>query len=101
MGNVMKAWKAGVALVAGSAAAAGLALAKTFGVWPFAPPPGKYRLTVNAVTDSTPIALAVTVDSNSLITGGYLDLDPGNYTITAPGQVVDASGNAYTYTGYE
>lgn len=98
MGDVMKAWHGVAAL--GAATATGLALAKVLGVWPFVPPPGKYRLTVNAEADATSLAVAVTVDSQSLTTNGYLDLDPGNYTITAPSQVVDEAGNAYVYTGY-
>jgi hypothetical protein len=87
--------------VAVGLAAAGGAAALGFYLMKRAAAAEKYRLTVNALADSTPIAVDVTVDSQRLTTPGYLDLDPGTYTVTAPDQTWDAAGNVYIYAGYE
>jgi len=60
----------------------------------------KWRLSVNALADSIDAAVEVTVDSTSLITPGGIDLDPGTYTLTVPGEII-VDGETYYYSGYE
>lgn len=88
-------------VAAGLAAAGGAAALGFYLMKKAAAAPGKHRLTVNARADSAPLAVDVTVDGQSLTTDGYLDLDPGNYTLTVPDSVTDASGNEYAYQTYE
>jgi hypothetical protein len=94
---MVKAWQVATAVViAGAAGATYWYLTRG----PPTPPPGKYNLSLSAKADGTDVAIDLSVDSQVLTTPGYLVLDAGSYTISAPDQI-SVSGVVYYFDRYE